>query len=81
MDHIDLNKGIAFGTAALRQSFPIQDGAIFNRERIGVGLEKLRELYASKGCSTLSPVLNDEVDDERGSISIRIDLYAGTCVE
>jgi hypothetical protein len=39
----------AFPESALRAQFPISDGSVFKRSKIGFRLENLRQLYGSQG--------------------------------
>ncbi len=66
-----------FSSSLLRASFPINDGDIFNREKIALGLENLRKLYGQKGYVDFSAVPNTDVDDLEHTIGLKIDLDEG----
>jgi outer membrane protein insertion porin family len=70
------NKAVK-NTAALRSLFKIKDGEIFDTEAIRKGLEALRKAYAALGYINFTPVPNTEADDEKRTISLRIDLDEG----
>jgi outer membrane protein insertion porin family len=62
---------------ALRSLFPIKDGDIFSRERIGKGLENLRKAYGQFGYVNFTSVPDTRFDDENESISLDIDVDEG----
>jgi len=70
------NKAIK-NTKPLRSLFKIKDGDIFDTEAIRKGLEQLRKAYASLGYINFTPVPNTDADDEKRTISLRIDLDEG----
>ncbi len=70
-------KGFVFSEKELRQAFQINDGEIFDTDKIRVGLEQLRKVYASKGYVNFTPVPNTEADDRMGTIALRIDVDEG----
>jgi outer membrane protein insertion porin family len=61
----------------LRQQFAIGNGEIFDVEKIRLGLEQLRRLYAARGYINFSPVPNTEADDANRVITLRIDFDEG----
>jgi len=62
---------------ALRSLFKIKDGDVFDTEAIRKGLEALRKAYAALGYINFTPVPNTEADDEKRTISLRIDVDEG----
>ena len=70
------NKAIK-DTRALRTLFKIKDGDVFDTEAIRKGLEALRKAYAQFGYINFTPVPNTDADDEKHTISLRIDLDEG----
>jgi hypothetical protein len=70
------NKTIS-NVEALRRLFPIKDGDIFSRERIGKGLENLRKAYGELGYINFTSVPDTRFDDENESISLDIDVDEG----
>jgi outer membrane protein insertion porin family len=70
------NKAVK-NTQALRNLFKIKDGEVFDTEAIRKGLESLRKAYAALGYINFTPVPNTEADDEKRTISLRIDLDEG----
>ncbi len=75
--NVNPSRALAFPITTLRQSFLIKDGDIFGVERIRIGLENLRKLYANSGYINFTPVPNTESDDQLGTISLRVDLDEG----
>jgi len=74
---ISFNKPSVFPPAELRGQFPIADGDILNREKIGNGLENLRVLYGNKGYVNFSAVPATTIDEATRTVSLLIDLDAG----
>ena len=70
------NKAVK-NTQALRNLFKIKDGDVFDTEAIRKGLESLRKAYAALGYINFTPVPNTEADDEKRTISLRIDVDEG----
>ncbi len=75
--NVQPTKGFVFSEKELRQAFQINDGEIFDTDKIRVGLEQLRKVYASKGYVNFTPVPNTEADDRMGTIALRIDVDEG----
>lgn len=71
------SRGFVFPEQELRQTFPISDGAVFDSESIRDGVQKLRELYASKGYVNCIPVPNIQTDDPAATVTVNIDLDEG----
>jgi len=61
----------------LRAAFPIEDGDIFDRAKVALGLESLRKLYGNKGYIFFSAVPETEVDDSAQTIALKVDLDEG----
>jgi outer membrane protein insertion porin family len=70
------NKAIT-NTKALRGLFPIKDGDIFSREKIGKGLENLRKAYGQFGYINFTSVPDTKFDDEKKLIFLEIDVDEG----
>jgi outer membrane protein assembly factor BamA len=62
---------------ALRHLFPIKDGDIFSREKIGKGLESLRKVYGQFGYINFTSIPDTTFDDENELISLDIDVDEG----
>ena len=70
------NKAIT-NTKALRALFPIKDGDIFSREKVGKGLENLRKAYGEYGYINFTSVPDTKFDDEKKLIFLDIDVDEG----
>ena len=70
------NKAIS-NRETLRELFPISDGGIFSREKIGKGLENLRRAYGELGYLNFTSVPDTKFDDENRLISLVMDLDEG----
>jgi len=70
------NKAIS-NARALRNLFPIKDGDIFSREKIGIGLDNLRKAYGELGYLNFTSVPDTQFDDENKSVSLEIDVDEG----
>jgi outer membrane protein insertion porin family len=77
LKEIAFSSTAAFSPAELRKIFPISDGDIFDREKIGFGLEDLRGLYCTKGYVNFSAVPETAIDDNELKVSLKIDLDDG----
>jgi len=64
-------------TKALRGLFQIQDGAIFNREKISKGLEALRKAYGELGYINFTSLPDTKIDEQKKVINLEIDLDEG----
>ena len=62
---------------ALRTLFPIKDGDIFSREKIGKGLENLRKAYGEYGYINFTSVPDTRFDDEKKLIYLDVDVDEG----
>ena len=70
------NKAIP-NTKALRSLFPIRDGDVFSREKIGKGLENLRKAYGEFGYINFTSVPDTRFDDEKKLIYLDVDVDEG----
>jgi outer membrane protein insertion porin family len=70
------NKAIG-NVDTLRGFFQIADGEVFSREKIAKGLEDLRRAYGEIGFINFTSVPDTQFDDEKGLISLVIDLDEG----
>jgi|HubBroStandDraft_1064217.scaffolds.fasta_scaffold00331_21 outer membrane protein insertion porin family len=76
--------GIAFknnkavqNVKALRNLFAIRDGDIFDKEKIGKGLENLRKAYGELGYINFTSIPDTRFDDEKKLIYLDIDVDEG----
>jgi outer membrane protein insertion porin family len=70
------NKAIP-NQAALRSLFPMKDGDIFSREKIGKGLENLRKAYGEAGYINFTSVPDTKFDDEKKTVNMEVDVDEG----
>jgi outer membrane protein assembly factor BamA len=61
----------------LRGLFPIKDGDIFSRTKIGVGLENLRKAYGELGYINFTSVPDTEFDDGNKLVALQVDFDEG----
>jgi outer membrane protein assembly factor BamA len=66
-----------FSAEQLRPLFPIQDGEVFNVEKIREGLDKLRRVYDERGYINFTPVPETEANDAQAVIDLTIDIDEG----
>jgi outer membrane protein insertion porin family len=62
---------------ALRNLFPIKDGDIFSKEKIGKGLESLRKAYGELGYINFTSIPDTRFDDEKKQIFLDVDVDEG----
>ncbi len=70
------NKAIS-NNAALRSLFPLKDGDIFSRAKIGKGLEALRKAYGEYGYINYTGLPSFTFDDEKKLANLEIDVDEG----
>ena len=63
-----------FSAEQLRSHFPISPGEVFNTEKVRVGLDNLRKLYADEGYINFTPAPRTEVMEELKGIFLQINL-------
>ncbi len=61
----------------LRAQFALKDGEIFNREKIGKGLENLRKAYGGLGYINFTSVPQPTFDEDKKTVSFDIDIDEG----
>ncbi|MGA2373407.1 MAG: POTRA domain-containing protein [Candidatus Korobacteraceae bacterium] len=66
-----------FASSRLRQAFAIKDQDVFDTEKIRLGLEELRKLYASVGYINFVPVPNTEPNEQAGTVALLVDIDEG----
>ena len=62
---------------ALRSLFPLRDGEIFDRSAISKGLDNLRFAYGQLGHLNFTSIPNAQVNEERQTISLIVDVDEG----
>jgi outer membrane protein insertion porin family len=62
---------------ALRNLFPIKDGDIFSKEKVGKGLEALRKAYGELGYINFTSIPDTRFDDEKKQIFLDVDVDEG----
>jgi outer membrane protein insertion porin family len=62
---------------ALRGLFPIKDGDVFSKEKVGKGLENLRKAYGEQGYINFTSVPETRFDDDKKQIFLDIDVDEG----
>jgi outer membrane protein insertion porin family len=70
------NKAVS-NVKALRNLFPIKDGDIFSKEKIGKGLENLRKAYGEQGYINFTSVPETRFDDDKKQIFLDVDVDEG----
>jgi len=70
------NRAIADVTS-LRRIFPIKDGDILSREKVGKGLENLRKAYTQFGYINFTVIPNTRFDEANKLISLDMDIDEG----
>ena len=71
------NYKVVTSAEVLRGAFPIADGDIFSREKIGQGLEILRKTYGELGYLDFTTSTETKIDDGNQLISLVIDFDEG----
>ena len=66
-----------FSPTVLRHTFAIEDGDVFDREKIAFGLDKLRKIFGAKGYMFFSAVPETDIEEAAHTVSLRMDLDEG----
>jgi outer membrane protein insertion porin family len=61
----------------LRAIFPIKDGEVFSKEKVGKGLEALRKAYGELGYINFTSIPDTRFDDDKKEIFLDIDVDEG----
>jgi outer membrane protein insertion porin family len=70
------NKAVG-NVKALRNLFPIKDGDVFSKEKVGKGLENLRKAYGELGYINFTSIPDTRFDDEKKLIYLDVDVDEG----
>jgi outer membrane protein insertion porin family len=70
------NKAVS-NVKALRAIFPIKDGDIFSKEKVGKGLENLRKAYGELGYINFTSIPDTRFDDDKKQIFLDVDVDEG----
>jgi outer membrane protein insertion porin family len=70
------NKAIS-NTKALRSLFALKDGDIFNRQKIGKGLENLKNAYGTQGYINFTSIPTPTFDEQKKLVFFDIDVDEG----
>jgi outer membrane protein insertion porin family len=62
---------------ALRALFAIQDGDVFDRDKISKGIEALRKAYGQLGYINFTSLPDTKVDEQKKVVNLEIDLDEG----
>jgi outer membrane protein insertion porin family len=62
---------------ALRAIFPIKDGDVFDKEKVGKGIEALRKAYGELGYINFTSIPDTRFDDDKKQIFLDIDVDEG----
>jgi outer membrane protein assembly factor BamA len=71
------NSHIITDPSQLRGYFPISDGAVLNTKKIAAGLASLNNVYRERGYINFNPSTKMEIDEETGSIVVKVDMNEG----
>jgi outer membrane protein insertion porin family len=70
------NKAVT-NTKALRSIFPIKDGEIFSKEKVGKGIKNLEKAYGELGYINFTSIPETRFDDDKKLIFLDIDVDEG----
>jgi len=71
------NHALALSTATLREQFHLRDGDLFNMTEIRAGLDRLRQMYVSRGYVDAYAVPETKVDSASHRINITLRITEG----
>ncbi len=70
------NKAVT-NVRALRNTFLIKDGAVFNATAIGKGLENLKKAYGQLGYINFGAIPKATIDDKNHTVALSVDIDEG----
>jgi outer membrane protein insertion porin family len=70
------NKAVT-NVKALRATFPVRDGELFNATAVGKGLENLKKAYGALGYINFGAIPKLSYDDQKKTVSMDIDIDEG----
>ena len=70
-------RALSIPAATLREQFHVRDGDLFNMTKIRAGLERLKQLYVSRGYADSSAEPHTEIDDVSHNIDIILRITEG----
>ena len=77
LEQINFTGNKAFASSQLRQVFAIKDQDVFDTEKIRLGIDELRRLYASEGYINCTPVPNTKANDQARTVALVMDIDEG----
>jgi outer membrane protein assembly factor BamA len=77
LDHVAFSGETVFSDSELRAAVPMNDGDLFDVQKMRTALQNLRDKYGARGYINSTPVPNTEIDDERKRIVVTFDLDEG----
>lgn len=77
LGEIRVQKATVFSSSTLRNLFHLQRGELFNAEKVGRGIEAMRELYGTRGYVNFVATPIPMIDESRGTIDLVVDVDEG----
>jgi outer membrane translocation and assembly module TamA len=77
LSEIRIRSQSAFTAAELRALFQMKNGDVFDTERVRLGLDRLRQLYGTRGYINVFPTPEIAIDDPHHTISLNINVDEG----
>jgi outer membrane translocation and assembly module TamA len=77
LEQINFVHNRVFASSQLRPAFAIKEQDVFDTEKIRLGIDELRRMYASEGYINFVPVPNTKANDQAGTISLVMDIDEG----
>jgi Surface antigen variable number repeat len=77
LDQIEFSGNTIFHSNELSRAIPMNDGDVFDVEKIRQGIKALRDLYGSGGYINFTPVPDTRIDDYKQLITVVFDCDEG----
>ncbi len=77
LDEIFFRDATAFTPEQLRPLFLLQPGDVFNVAKVREGMNAMHGLYAKRGYTNMTPVPETELNEQRGTVRLVIDIAEG----
>ena len=71
------DRTLSISAETLREQFHLRDGDLFNTTEIREGLERVRQLYVSRGYASATPIPDTEIDSASHHIDLKLRITEG----
>ena len=77
IQNVTPDRALRMSTATLREQFHLRDGDVFNMTEIRAGLDRLRQIYVSRGYADATAMPNTKIDNASKRIDLTLRITEG----